>query len=59
MLAELSPKTPLQPSAVEGSLQTETGTKDALKVYSGIVTAELTPLSFSISGWRARNESIS
>jgi len=59
MLAELSPKTPLQPSAIAGSLQAETGKKGAVKIKSGFVTSVLSPLFFVNGGWRARNESIS
>jgi len=57
MLAELSPKNPLQLSVVEGSLQAETGISDGLKDYSGFVTAVLSPVSVSIGGWRVCNES--
>ena len=57
MLAELSPKKPLQPSAVEGSLQTETDTNDDVKNYSGFVTAVLSPLFIVKGGWRVLSES--
>jgi len=57
MLAELSPKSPLQPNVVEGSLQAETCISDGLKDYSGFVTAVLSPVFVSIGGWMACNES--
>jgi len=58
MLAELSPKKPLQPSAVEGSLQTETGENYAVKINSGFVTAVLSPFFIHKGEWRAHSESI-
>ena len=57
MLAELSIETSIQPNAVRGSLETETGSNDGVKSYNGFVTAVLSPLFIVKGVWRVSSES--
>jgi len=58
MSAVMGYENPLRPSAVGGSLQTETGKNCVVKVNSGFVTAVLSPFFIPKGGWRERGESV-
>jgi len=58
MLAELSRETPLQPNAVGGSLQSETGKNNDVKSTSGFVQTVLSKIKSLEGKLRAHSESI-